>query len=203
MFPCWGTAWVAKLLVVPFLDGLCLWHCFGIWSKFWLKSCGRPPTFCMSQLFQGIMFVLVATRRMFTLTSSFCDIQTWSLTLHCLPQATLHLVGLYEDLRLVVSKQRKNESNGACTPSGKNWVHSVWMIVYIVESPNYVWESDRLKASTKGYSSDNGSGLYIAKRGCVSKHPPFPHGKVIKISFLCALCFFLLYLFFILDKLLQ
>ena len=28
-------------------------------------------------------------------------------------------------------------------------------------------------ATTKGYSCDEGLGLYIAKRGCVSKHPPF------------------------------
>ena len=59
-------------------------------------------------------------------------------------------------------------------------------IVYVIESPNYVWDSDRLMASTKGYSYDKGSGLFIAKRGCVSKllsfkfifecirHPLFP-----------------------------
>ena len=30
-------------------------------------------------------------------------------------------------------------------------------------------ESDQLTASTKGYSYDEGSSLYIAKRGCVSQ----------------------------------
>ena len=32
------------------------------------------------------------------------------------------------------------------------------------------FESDRLTASTKGYSYDKGLGLYIVKRGFVSKH---------------------------------
>ena len=35
-----------------------------------------------------------------------------------------------------------------------------------------LFESERLTASTKGYSYFKGSGLFIAKRGCVTRPPP-------------------------------
>ena len=37
----------------------------------------------------------------------------------------LHLKTFYEHHRPVVSEQSENKNNGACTPSGENWVRSV------------------------------------------------------------------------------
>ena len=48
--------------------------------------------------------------------------------------------------------------------------------------------SDWLTASTKGYSYFKGSGLYIAKRGCLSKHPPSYYFKVGKETITIVVC---------------
>ena len=63
---------------------------------------------------------------------------------------------------------------GAFTSSGSENVGAFSLnVVHVFESPNIVLESGRLRLPPEVYTCGKGSGLYIAKGGCVIKHPPF------------------------------
>ena len=120
------------------------------------------------------MFILVATKGDVLYHHLFIVYKPdpFGLTTHFRPAPSCRLSSSWISIHLQF-KVRKTAVASPHPPVAKIWINLVLTVFYFNEFPNFVWESGRHQLPPRLTGYQKGLGLYIVKRECDIKHPPF------------------------------
>ena len=155
VFPHQGTTvsvWVPNYWLYHIWTGYVYgFSVIGVCSRFWIRSCGCLPTFCMSQLWEGIKFGLPATKEDVYSHILFLQYTNLIPLVILLTSVHPHIVVF---LRASSSSCLRAKNRMRVMPPSpplvvKIWVRSVWTLFMFFKSSNFDRESDRLRPPPK------------------------------------------------------